>query len=43
MALTPPQVDGTSANPTLSTIGGFSALFLLIAGCLQLRPLRCEV
>jgi helix-hairpin-helix protein len=43
MALTPQRADGSSANETLSTIGGLSAVFVLIAGCVQLRPLRREV
>lgn len=43
MVLNPQRPDGTSANETLSTIGGFSALFVVIAGCVQLRPLRREV
>ena len=43
MALTPHRPDGTSANETLSTIGGLSAVFVVIAGCVQLRPLRREV
>lgn len=43
MALTPQRADGTSANETLSTIGGLSAVFLVIAGCVQLRSLRREV
>ena len=43
MASTPHRADGTSANETLSTIGGLSALFVVIAGCVQLRPLRREV
>jgi hypothetical protein len=43
MILTPQRADGTSANETLSTIGGLSVLFIVIAGCVQLRPLRREV
>lgn len=44
MSLTPPQnPDGTSANPTLSTIGGLSALVVIVAACIQLRPLRRDV
>ena len=43
MILTPRRADGTTANETLSTIGGFSILFIVIAGCVQLRSLRREV
>ena len=44
MALTPPQQpDGTSANETLSTIGGLSVLFVVVLACIQLRSLRREV
>ena len=44
LALTPPQQpDGTSGNETLSTIGGFSALFILVLACIQLRSLRRAV
>jgi hypothetical protein len=44
MALTPPQQpDGTSGNDTLSTIGGLSALFIIVVACIQLRSLRREV
>ena len=44
MALTPPQrPDGTSGNETLSTIGGFSALFVVVLACIQLRSLRRAV
>lgn len=44
MALTPPQnPDGTSGNPTLSTIGGLSAVLVVVLACIQLRSLRREV
>ncbi|TQN42122.1 hypothetical protein FHU33_1516 [Blastococcus colisei] len=44
MALTPPQQpDGTSGNETLSTIGGLSAVFVVVVACIQLRSLRREV
>lgn len=44
MALTPPQqADGTSGNETLSTIGGLSAVFIVVVACIQLRSLRREV
>ena len=44
MSLTPPpNPDGTSGNPTLSTIGGMTILAVVIVGCLQLRDLRREV
>ncbi|MBN1093318.1 helix-hairpin-helix domain-containing protein [Blastococcus sp. TML/M2B] len=39
----PQQPDGTSGNPTLSTIGGLSALFVIVMACIQLRPLRRAV
>jgi hypothetical protein len=44
MALTPPpNPDGTSGNPTISTIGGMAVVAVVIIGCLQLRGLRREV
>lgn len=44
MAVTPPQqADGASGNETLSTIGGLSALVVVVAACIQLRSLRREV
>lgn len=44
LALTPPeQPDGTAGNETLSTIGGLCALIIIVASCLQLRPLRRAV
>jgi hypothetical protein len=44
MSLTPPQrADGSSGNGTLSTIGGFSVLFVVVLACIQLRSLRREV
>jgi hypothetical protein len=44
MALTPPQnPDGSSGNPTISTIGGMTVVAVVIVGCLQLRGLRREV
>ncbi len=42
-AMPPQQADGTSGNPTLSTIGGLSALFVIVMACIQLRPLRRAV
>jgi len=42
-ALTPRQADGTSSNEALSTIFAFSAVAVLVAACIQLRPLRREV
>lgn len=41
--VTPTAPDGTSQNETLSTIGGLSALFVLVLACIQLRSLRREV
>ncbi|NEK87628.1 helix-hairpin-helix domain-containing protein [Blastococcus saxobsidens] len=43
MALTPKQADGTSADGPLSTIGGLSVLVVVVAACVQLRPLRRQV
>jgi hypothetical protein len=44
MALTPPQQpDGSSGNDTLSTIGGLSAVCIVVVACIQLRSLRREV
>lgn len=44
MALTPPrQADGTSSNPTLSTIGALSFVFIVVVACIQLRSLRRAV
>jgi hypothetical protein len=43
MALTPQRPDGSSGNETLSTIGGFSSLFVVVLACIQLRSLRREV
>ncbi|RBY91066.1 hypothetical protein [Blastococcus sp. TF02A-30] len=42
-SVTPRNADGTTANETLSVIGGLSAFFILIVGCLHLRPLRRQV
>jgi hypothetical protein len=43
LSATPKRADGTSANETLSAVGGLSAVFLVIAGCVQLRSLRRQV
>lgn len=44
LALTPPQqADGTSGNETLATIGGFSAVIIIVVACIQLRSLRRAV
>jgi hypothetical protein len=43
MILTPQRADGTSGNETLSAIGGLSVVFIVVAGCVQLRSLRREV
>jgi hypothetical protein len=43
VSVTPKRADGTSGNETLSAIGGLSALFLIIAGCVQVRSLRRQV
>ncbi|TKJ28330.1 hypothetical protein A6V29_02715 [Blastococcus sp. CCUG 61487] len=44
LSLTPPQQpDGTSGNETLSTIGGLSAVFVIVVACIQLRSLRRQV
>jgi len=43
-ALSPPQQpDGTSGNEALSTLFGLFALIVIVAACIQLRPLRRAV
>jgi hypothetical protein len=43
-ALTPPRrPDGASGNQAISTIGGFLALAVIVAACLQLRSVRRQV
>lgn len=42
-ALTPRKADGTSANEALSGLFAFSALVVVVAACIQLRPLRRAV
>jgi hypothetical protein len=44
VALAPPQQpDGTSGNEALSTVTGLIALVVIVAACIQLRPLRRAV
>ena len=42
-ALTPRKADGTSDNEALSGLFAFSALVVVVAACIQLRPLRRAV
>jgi hypothetical protein len=44
MSLTPERnPDGSSGNPTISTIGGMTVVAVVVVGCIQLRGLRREV
>lgn len=43
LAVTPERQDGSTANSAISTTGGFLVLLVVVAGCIQLRPLRREV
>src|SRR5689334_6441971 len=43
LALAPSRPDGTSSNSALSTIAGLLVFAIVIAGCIQLGPLRREV
>jgi heme/copper-type cytochrome/quinol oxidase subunit 4 len=43
LVLTPRRADGTSASETISTIGGFSVILVVVLGCLHLRVVRREV
>jgi hypothetical protein len=44
MILTPPQnPDGSSGNPAISSLGGFSVLAIVVVACVLLRPLRRQV
>jgi DNA uptake protein ComE-like DNA-binding protein len=44
MILTPPQnADGSSGNETISLLGGFSVLAIVVIACVQLSSLRREV
>lgn len=44
MALTPsPNPDGSSGNSAISTIGGFTAIAVIVIACIHLRGVRREV
>ena len=44
MILTPPrQADGSSGNSTISALGGFSVVLIVVVACIQLRSLRRQV
>jgi hypothetical protein len=44
MAITPsPEPDGSSGDSAISTLGGFTALAVVVVACIQLRGIRREV